>query len=91
MTEPRTGYCECGCGGRTRLATTTHLARGLPPLVATEDVRDVMATLPKSVTDRIHRASPGPDRWKLRSTTFTGLGVAMAVQWGGQVFMEQAS
>lgn len=62
--------------------------RGLPPLVATDDVRDLMATLPKSVTDRIHRASPGPDRWKLRSTTFAGLAAAMAAQWGGDVRQE---
>jgi hypothetical protein len=59
--------------------------RGLPPLVATDDVRDVMATLPKSETDRIHYASPGPDRWKLRSTTFVGIARAMAEQWGAHL------
>jgi hypothetical protein len=59
--------------------------RGLPPLLATDDVRDAMATLPKSVTDRIHMASPGPDRWKLRSTTYAGIAAAMAEQWGGDV------
>ena len=30
----------------------------------------------------IHRASPGPDRWKVRSRTFPGLAQAMADQWG---------
>lgn len=30
----------------------------------------------------IHRASPGPDRWKLRSRTFPGIADAMADQWG---------
>lgn len=30
----------------------------------------------------IHRASPGPDRWKLRSKTFQGVADAMADQWG---------
>jgi hypothetical protein len=59
--------------------------KGLPPLVATDDVRALMAGLPKSVTDRIHYASPGPDRWKLRSTTYAGIGAAMAMQWGGDV------
>lgn len=59
--------------------------KGLPPLVATDDVRDVMKSLPKSVTQRLHYASPGPDRWKLRSTTFAGIAAAMAEQWGGQV------
>lgn len=57
--------------------------RGLPPLLATDDVREVMRSLPKSVTDRIHYASPGPDRWKLRSTTYAGLSAAMADQWCG--------
>ena len=55
--------------------------KGLPPLIATDDVRDVMATLPKSETDRIHYASPGADRWKLRSTTYAGIAAAMAAQW----------
>jgi hypothetical protein len=26
--------------------------------------------------------SPGPDRWKLRSTTYKGIAQAMAEQWG---------
>lgn len=59
--------------------------KGLPPLLSTDDVRDVMANLPKSQTDRIHYASPGPDRWKLRSTTYRGIAAAMAQQWSGYV------
>jgi hypothetical protein len=59
--------------------------KGLPPLLATDDVRDLMKGLPKSETDRIHYASPGPDRWKLRSTTFSGIAAGMALQWGGDV------
>lgn len=31
---------------------------------------------------RIHFESPGPDRWKNRSRTFTGIAKAMAEQWG---------
>jgi hypothetical protein len=31
---------------------------------------------------RVHYASPGPDRWKERSRTLTGLADAMAAQWG---------
>jgi hypothetical protein len=31
---------------------------------------------------RIHRMSPGPDRWKKRSETFQGIADAMADQWG---------
>lgn len=56
--------------------------KGLPPLLPTDDVRELMRGLPKSETDRIHYASPGPDRWKLRSTTYSGIAAAMADQWG---------
>lgn len=31
---------------------------------------------------RIYNLPPSPDRWKLRSTTFTGIAEAMANQWG---------
>lgn len=31
---------------------------------------------------RVHRASPGPDRWKERSRTMHGIAAAMAFQWG---------
>lgn len=34
---------------------------------------------------RIHYASPGPDRWKLRSTSYPGIAAAMANQWGNQM------
>jgi len=34
---------------------------------------------------RVHRMAPGPDRWKERSRTFTGIGQAMAQQWGGDL------
>ncbi len=31
---------------------------------------------------RIHRLPPSPDRWKLRSITYSGIAKAMASQWG---------
>lgn len=31
---------------------------------------------------RVHLASPGPERWKERSRTLTGIADAMATQWG---------
>jgi hypothetical protein len=30
----------------------------------------------------VHNMAPGPDRWKLRSTTYAGIADAMANQWG---------
>lgn len=68
-------------GHPERKATGLWL-RNLPPLVISDDVRPEMATMPKRLTDRIHYAAPGPDRWKLRSTTYTGIAAAMAQQWG---------
>ena len=32
--------------------------------------------------DRVHKASPGPNRWKERSKFFDGIANAMAQQWG---------
>ena len=69
-------------GHPERKATCLWL-KNLPLLVATNDVRAEMASLPKSVTDRVHRMPPGPDRWKERSRTFDGIAAAMAAQWGG--------
>ena len=33
---------------------------------------------------RVHRMSPGPNRWKERSRTFEGIAQAMADQWGNR-------
>ena len=72
-------------GERAFKATSFYL-RGLPPLVPTNKL-----TPPKPGTKEhrewsfVHMATPGPDRWKLRSKTFDGIGEAMAQQWGGLV------
>lgn len=56
---------------------------GLPELVATNRLMP-----PKAGTDEhkrwsaIHRAPPGPNRWRDRSRTFPGIARAMAQQWG---------
>lgn len=66
-------------------ATSLYL-RGLPPLTATNRlVPPRKVDDPKRHADwsAIHRASPGPDRWKVRSKTFAGIAEAMADQWGG--------
>lgn len=50
--------------------------RGLPQLSHT-------GTLDGSTArDSVHKASPGADRWKIRSKFFPGLAAAMADQWG---------
>ncbi|MFZ5699935.1 MAG: hypothetical protein ACOY4P_01115 [Pseudomonadota bacterium] len=49
--------------------------RNLPPLKPTLVVEGREA--------RVHRMSPGPERWKERSRFFPGIAEAMADQWGG--------
>ena len=56
---------------------------GLPLLTPELDVFEEMMTLPKRERERLHYLSPGKDRWKIRSTTFSGIAKAMARQWGG--------
>ncbi len=56
----------------------------LPPLVATNRLVPPKAgTAEHKAWSWVHRASPGPDRWRLRSRTFAGIADAMADQWGG--------
>lgn len=38
---------------------------------------------------RLHKLSPGPDRWKLRSKTYPGIAKAMAAQWTNSTFCEE--
>lgn len=70
--------------GEPFFKATGFYLRGLAPLVATDRL-----TPPKAGTDAhkawsaVHRAPPGPDRWKFRSRTFAGVAAACADQWGG--------
>jgi hypothetical protein len=56
--------------------------KGLPHLLPTNDVHGHMMTLSISQRSRVHWMPPGPDRWKERSRTFSGIARAMADQWG---------
>jgi hypothetical protein len=76
-------------GHPERKATCLWL-KGLPKIRPTNDVSAVMASLPKSVTERVHRMPPGPDRWKERSRTFAGVAEAFADQWGSLLESEAA-
>jgi hypothetical protein len=60
--------------GHGETKATCLWLKGLPKLVPTNIV--------SGRTARVHRASPGPDRWKERSRTLTGIAAAMAEQWG---------
>lgn len=67
--------------GHGETKATCLWLQNLPPLVPTRIVSGREA--------RVHRMSPGPDRWKERSRTLTGLAQAMALQWGAQLPMQQ--
>jgi len=54
---------------------TCFWTRGLPALVPTSILDGSTAVA------EVHRAAPGPDRWKLRSKTYPGIAAAMAAQW----------
>lgn len=60
--------------GHGETKSTCLWLKGLPKLQPTKIVGGREA--------RIHRMSPGPDRWKERSRTFPGIAKAMAQQWG---------
>lgn len=66
--------------------------KGLPCLVPTKQVAGRIVLCKDKLVERWgnqtdsgqNRLSPGPDRWKDRSRTYTGIANAMADQWGGQ-------
>lgn len=60
--------------GHGETKATCLWLKGLPKLQPTNIVEGREA--------RIHKMPPSADRWKKRSTTFTGVAQAMANQWG---------
>jgi site-specific DNA-cytosine methylase len=60
--------------GHGEIKATCLWLKGLPKLVPTDIV--------DGRVPRVHFASPGPERWKERSRTMTGIAAAMADQWG---------
>jgi hypothetical protein len=56
--------------------------KGLPPLVPTHNLEAEMLALPAKDRNRVHYMAPGPERWKERSRTYSGIAQAMADQWG---------
>lgn len=49
-------------------------------------LKDLPLLTPTNVVEgreaKVHRMAPGPDRWKERSRTYSGIAQAMAEQWG---------
>lgn len=69
--------------GEETFKATGYELHGLPELVPTNKL-----TPPQKGTEDhkrwswVHMCPPGPDRWKIRSTTPAGIAKAMADQWG---------
>lgn len=69
--------------GHKKMKATCFWLKGLPPLIHT----DIVGPPPKDKKERykwqdVWTASPGPDRERLRSVTYSGIAKAMASQWG---------
>lgn len=60
--------------GHGEVKATCLWLKNLQPLIPTNIVEGREA--------KVHRMSPGPDRWKKRSKTYRGVAQAMAEQWG---------
>ena len=71
--------------GHMEQKATCLWLKGLPTLAATNNVKKEMMMLPKNVRERLHYLPPSPERWKLRSTTYSGIAQAMADQWGDKL------
>lgn len=68
--------------GHMEQKATCLWLKGLPELKPTNNVKEEMLRLPKTVAQRLHYLSPSKDRWKIRSETYQGIADAMASQWG---------
>lgn len=77
--------------GDPALKATSFYLKNLPPLVSTNRlVPPPAGSEERKAWARVHRASPGADRWKERSKTYPGIASAAADQWGGYVSEEAA-
>lgn len=68
--------------GHMEQKATCLWLKGLPELKPTNNVKEEMLRLPKTVAQRLHYLPPSKDRWKIRSETYQGIADAMASQWG---------
>lgn len=68
--------------GHPESKATCLWLKNLQPLKPTKNVFSEMEKLPRKERERVHFASPGPNRGQERSRTFPGIAQAMAEQWG---------
>lgn len=68
--------------GHPETKATCLWLKNITKLVSVNNVYDDMMKLSKRERERVHNMTPSPDRWKLRSKTYSGIAEAMATQWG---------
>jgi len=78
---PKASYVQPYQFGHMEQKKTGLHLHNLEALTETDNVYAPMMELPKNQRERIHYLPPSADRWKIRSTTFTGIAAAMAEQW----------
>lgn len=67
--------------GHPETKATCLWLKNLDPLKETNNVLHLKESLPDKDWQRIHYLSPGPERTKLRSKTYSGIARAMVEQW----------
>jgi len=67
--------------GHMEQKTTVLYRRNLPALIGTDNVYDEMMKLPLKERTKVHYASPGPNRSRDRSKSYSGIIQAMIDQW----------
>ncbi len=84
---PRPQYVQPYEFGHDASKKTGLWTRGLPKLVPTERIQGRMVDDKERFGNQTdsgqNNLGPSPDRWKIRSTTYSGIAQAMADQWGG--------
>ena len=81
---PAPHYVQPYMFGHPEQKRTGLYLRGLPKLVPTDIVYEEMMSLPRHIREAVFYMGPSEDRWKLRATTYWGIGEAMAQQWGNK-------
>lgn len=77
--------------GEPAYKATGFYLRGLSRLTETNRLEEPeKGSAEWKAWNAIHRAPPGPDRWKIRSRTFAGVADACADQWGATALEEVA-
>jgi hypothetical protein len=81
--QPAAQHVQPHWFGEPAFKSTGLYLRGLPPLEKTNPLPVPAKGTPEHrAWSFVHMATPGAERWKLRSKTFPGIAAAMAKQWG---------